>query len=497
MDSLYKNGTWELVNKPKDQKLVSCKWIYKIKEGVKPGEGPRYKARLVAKGFTQKAGVDYNEIFSPVVKHVSIRVILSLVASLDLELEQMDVKTAFLHGNLEEKIYMAQPKGYEVKGQEDKACLLKRSLYGLKQSPRQWYKRFDEYIVGSGFSRSPYDSCVYHREYDRGKFVYLLLYVDDMLIACESKSQIEETKQLLMREFEMKDLGKARKILGMEIHRNRAEKVLTLSQSSYIEKVLKNYGMGECKPVTTPLAAHFNLSKKDCPQTDEEEEYMSKVPYANTVGSLMYLMVCTRPDIAYAVSVVSRYMANPGKNHWAALKWVLRYLAGTKKLGLKFENHAEKENMVSGYVDSDYAKDKDNGRSITGYVFSVMGNMVSWKSQLQHVVALSTTEAEFISLTEGVKESLWLKGMVADLGIKLDGVEVNCDNEGAVQLSKNSVFHERTKHINVKMFWIRDVVNSKEVVVKWVGTDINPADVMTKALPGAKFTFCFNSLSLG
>ncbi|KAJ0920711.1 putative phosphoglycerate kinase [Helianthus annuus] len=207
MDSLYKNGTWELVNKPKDQKLVSCKWIYKIKEGDKPGGGPRYKARLVAKGFTQKAGVDYNEIFSPVVKHVSIRVILSLVASLDLELEQMDVKTAFLHGNLEEKIYMAQPKGYEIKGQEDKACLLKRSLYGLKQSPRQWYKRFDEYIVGSGFSRSPYDSCVYHREYDRGKFVYLLLYVDDMLITCESKSQIEETKQLLMREFEMKDLG--------------------------------------------------------------------------------------------------------------------------------------------------------------------------------------------------------------------------------------------------------------------------------------------------
>ena len=253
-----------------------------------------------------------------------------------------------------------------------------------------------------------------------------------------------------------------------------------------------------CKPVTTPLAAHFILSKKDSPQTDEEKEYMSNVPYANTVGSLMYIMVFTRPDIAYAVSVVSRYMANPGKCHWTAVKWILRYLAGTKKVGLKFENKADQEGkMVRGYVDSDYAKDKDNGRSITGYAFSVLGNVVSWKSQLQHVVALSTTEAEFIALTEGIKEALWLKGIVTDLGIVLDRVEVNCDNAGAVQLSKNSVFHERTKHISVKMFWIRDVISSKKVVVKWVGTDDNPADVMTKAMPGPKFVFCVKLLNLG
>ncbi|GKA14491.1 retrotransposon protein, putative, ty1-copia subclass [Tanacetum coccineum] len=210
MDSLRKNKTWELVDHPAGQKLVSRKWLFKIKEGIKGVQKPRYRARLVAGGFTQMAGIDYNEVFSPVVRHTSIRVILALTACKDYELEQLDVKTAFLHGNLEEVIYMRQPLGYE---QDNKVCLLKRPLYGLKQSPRKLYMRFDEYMLSNGFKRSSYDTYIYYRSYAPGEYIYLLLYVDDMLIACKSKAEIGSTKSLLKKEFSMKEPGKAKKIL--------------------------------------------------------------------------------------------------------------------------------------------------------------------------------------------------------------------------------------------------------------------------------------------
>ncbi|KAJ0844964.1 putative RNA-directed DNA polymerase [Helianthus annuus] len=493
MHSLYKNKTWELVDRPKDQKLVDCKWIFKIKEGM-PGEAPRFKARLVAKGFTQKAGIDYSEVFSPVVKHTSIRAILSLTAVQDLELEQLDIKTAFLHGNLEEKIYMKQPQGFEDTDKPDQVCLLKRSLYGLKQSPRQWYLRFDGYMVSKGFKRSEYDTCVYYKEYDTQEFIYLLLYVDDMLLACKDKGQISATKRMLMAEFNMKELGEAKKIMGMEIHRDRGLKQIKLSHYSYLKKVLTNFHMNDSKAVITPLAMHFKLSSLDSPQTDEDKGKMVNIPYANAVGSLMYLMICTRPDISYAVSVVSRYLSNPGRQHWEGVKWILRYLNGTRDLGIVYGNFDDQDAIVKGYVDSDFAKDSDKGRSITGYVFKVLGGTVSWKASLQHVVALSTTEAEFMALVEAVKESIWLKGFIKEMGIDVHDVVVLCDNMGAIHLSKHQVFHERSKHISVKMHSIREVLQNKEMRVEYVDSEQNAADILTKSVPGVKFLHCSSLL---
>ncbi|GJT14077.1 retrotransposon protein, putative, ty1-copia subclass [Tanacetum coccineum] len=475
MSSLKKNHTWELVDQPPGQKLASCKWLYKIKEGIEGVQKPRYKVRLVARGFTQRAGIDYNEVFSPVVRHTSIRVILSLTACEDYELEQLDVKTAFLHGNLEETIYMRQPPGFE-EGIGNKVCLLKKSLYGLKQSPRQWYKRFDVYMISNGFSRSNYDSCVYFKEFAPSMYIYLLLYVDDMLIACKSKSEIEYTKGLLRKKFDMKELGPARKILGMEIVRDMGSRTLKVSQSGYMQKIMNNYRMDNGKSVYVPLGAHFKVSLKDCPSNDWDVERMSKVPYANVVGSLMYLMVCTRPDIAYAVSIVSRYLANPG---------------------LVYGRDQGKHVDVDGFVDADYAKDPDKGRSITGYVFMVHGCVVSWKATLQHVVALSTTEAEYMALTEAVKESIWLKGLLIELGVNLRSVVVNCDNQSAIHLSRNAMFHERTKHINVRYHFIREIVESKEIGVAKIGTKDNAADAFTKVVPGPKFKYCMKILGVG
>lgn len=492
LESLHKNKTWDLVQLPKGKTTIGCKWVYKKKEGIDEFENVRYKARLVAKGFNQKKGIDYDEVFSPVAKHTSIRVLLAMVALFDMELEQLDVKTAFLHGELEEPIYMTQPQGYFVKGKEDYVCKLKKSLYGLKQSSRLWYKRFDKFMLSLGYLRCTYDNCVYFRKLEDGSFVYLLLYVDDMLIAAKNMSKIQVLKKQLSDEFEMKDLGAAKKILGMEIRRDRTSKKLCLSQKSYIERVLERFGMHKAKPVQTPLASHFRLSALDSPQNNDEEKAMSQVPYSNAVGSIMYAMVCTRPDIAHAVSVVSRYMANPGKLHWCAVKWILRYLKGTTDMGLVFDG-ASSSRIFVGFVDSDYAGDLDKRRSLTGYIFRFSGAAISWRSTLQSTVALSTTEAEYMAATEAVKEAIWLRNLVTELGVQQEpNSVVFCDNQSALHLIKNQAYHERTKHIDVRYHFIREAVSERNILVKKISTHDNPADMLTKSIPSNKFKQCLN-----
>ena len=493
MESLQKNGTWTLANLPKGKKAVKCKWVFKKKEGIPGIEEPRYKARLVAKGFSQIPGVDFNDIYSPVVKHTSIRLLLGIVALNDFELEQLDVKTAFLHGELEEEIYMEQPEGFQVEGKEDHVCRLQKSLYGLKQSPRQWYKRFDTFVVNLGFKRSSYDSCVYMRPVGDGSFTYLLLYVDDMLVAARSKSEIAKIKVQLSTEFDMKDLGAAKRILGMEIRRDRKARRLYLSQEGYVRKVLERFGMCKAKPVTTPLAAHFKLSSRQSPTSDEEIKKMAKTPYASAVGSIMYAMLCTRPDLAHAVSVVSRYMANPGKEHWQAVKWTLRYLSGTASTCLEFGCSSV---GLCGYVDSDYAGDIDSRRSTSGYIFMFGGCAVSWKACLQATVALSTAEAEYMAITEAVKEAIWLRNIYGELTQDVRRLEILCDSQSAIFLTKDNMFHDRTKHIDVRYHFVREVVEKGDIVVVKVSTEDNAADMLTKTLPGAKFQHCLDLASV-
>ncbi|KAH9718108.1 hypothetical protein KPL71_022089 [Citrus sinensis] len=416
MKSLHPNQTWKLIKLPNGKMTIGNKWVYTKKQGSPNQTTPRYKARLVAKGFAQKEGIDYNEVFSPVVKHTSIRILLALVAEYELELAQLDVKTAFLHRDLEEEIYMIQPCGFRVAGKENRVCRLIKSLYGLKKTPRQWYKRFDQFIQWQKFTRSEHDHCVYFRRLPDGAFIYLLLYVDDMLIASKNRDEIERLKKQLAYEFEMKDLGDTQRILGMEIRRDKKNGSVWLTQKSYLKKVLERFGMDDkTKSVCTPLASHFKLSSSSCPRSQEERDYMARVPYASAVGSLMYVMVCTRPNISQAVNIVSRYMHNPGKNQWLAIKWILRYLYKTVDVGLLFKKDCGQQCV--GYCDSDFAGDLDKRRSTTGYVFTLGGGPVSWRSILQSTIALSTTEAKYMAATEAVKEAIWLKGLLGDLGV--------------------------------------------------------------------------------
>ncbi|KAE8711604.1 Detected protein of confused Function [Hibiscus syriacus] len=345
----------------------------------------RYKVRLVVKGFQQKEDIDYNEIFSPVVKLSTIRLVLKIVAVENLHLEQLDVKTAFLHGDLEEEIYMRQLEDFIKADKKNMVCRLKKSLYGLKQAPRQWYKKFDSFMGSNGFTRFQADHCCYIKRFDNS-FIILLLYVDDMLVAGSDMQEIIHLKQELSKQFAMKDLGAAKQILGMRIKRNTKLGILMLSQAEYINKVLSRFNMQDANPVSTPLGVHFRLSKDQSPKTEEERAHIVKVPYASAIGSLMYVMVCTRPDIAQAVGAVSRYM--------------------NSTLG-----SSQMDPQIS-------AGNVDIRRSTAGYVYTLEGTAVSWVSQLQKIVALSTTEAEYVAITEASKEMVLLQSFLEELGKK-------------------------------------------------------------------------------
>ncbi|GJU85033.1 putative RNA-directed DNA polymerase [Tanacetum coccineum] len=486
MKSLYENNTFELTKLPKGKRALKNKWVYKLKTEEHTSR-PRYKARLVVKGFSQKRGIDFDEIFSPVVKMGSIRVVLGLAASLDLEVEQMDVKTAFLHGDLDKEIYMEQPEGFQVKGKEGYVCRLQKSLYGLKQAPRQWYKKFESVIGKQGYRKTSSDHCVFFQKFGDDDFIILLLYVDDMLIVGKNIGRIAQLKRDLSKSFSMKDLGPAKQIIGIRIFRDRGAKKLHISQEQYIEKVLCRFNMDKAKVVSSPLTTNFKLTDKDCPSSKKNIEKMDRVPYASAVGSLMYAMVCTRPDLAHAVGVVSRFLSNPGKKHWEAVKWIFRYLRGTSKLGITFGNGKP---MLVGFTDSDMAGNKDNMKSTSGYLMTFAGGAVSWQSRLQKCVALSTTEAEYMAATEACKELLWLKRFLQELGFKQQRYAVLCDNQSAIHLAKNSMFHKRTKHIDIRYHWIRDAIEDGMFELNKVHTDDNASDMLTKAVAREKLKVC-------
>eukprot|EP00253_Pinus_taeda_P026018 PITA_26018 len=315
---------------------------------------------------------------------------------------------------------------------------------------------------------------------------------DDILVAGSNMQEINVLNIKLENSFAMKDLGVEKQICGMRITRGRKNHKLTLSQSEYIEKVLKMFNMQNAKPVSIPLASHFNLSKDDCPETQEEMDHMFKVPYASVAVSLMYAVVCTRPDIAHAVGVVIRYMNNPRKEHWMVVKWILKYLRGTTNQALCF---GSSNITLQGYVDADMAGDRDNRRSTTGYVFTVGATTVSWVSKLQSVVALSTTEAEYVAATKANKEMIWLQRFMDEWGKKQELGTLYSDIQSAIHIAKNSAFHSKTKHIHLKYHFIRSTLEDGQLKLEKIHTSQNPTDILTKVITREKLRIC--SVSIG
>ena len=455
LKSMSANKVWDLVEIPEGAKTVGCKWVYKTKYDSK-GKIERFKARLVAKGFTQIEGIDYTETFSPVSKKDSFRIVMALVAHYDLELHQMDVKTAFLNGDLHENVYMRQPEGFVVKGKEQMGCRLRKSIYGLKQASRQWYLKFDEVIKSYGFIENKKDNCIYVK-IKVSSFIILVLYVDDILLASSDKNLLHETKGFLSSNFDMKDLGDASYVLGIEIHRDRSKGVLGLSQRAYIEKVLKRYNMHQCSGTAAPVVKGDKFGAFQSPRNQLETDQMRMIPYASAVGSIMYAQVCTRPDLAFVTGMLGRYQHNPGMDHWKGLKKALRYMQSTKNHMLTYKRTESLE--VIGYSDADFADCVDSRRSTSGYIFMLANGAISWTSCKQTLTAASTMQAEFVACYEAVGQAVWLKNFIPGLRV-VDSISkplrLYCDNKSTVFYTNNNKSSDAAKHINIKFLIVND-----------------------------------------
>jgi hypothetical protein len=438
-----------------------------------------HKARLVAKGYSQIEGVDFLETFAPMAKFNTIRCILTLGASLDLEIHQMDVKTAFLNGELEEDIYMSQPQGFEEKGFEHLMCKLKKSLYGLKQSPRAWYQRIDSFFTKEGFIRSEVDHSLYIKQ--TGEYLLIvLIYVDDLIILASLLAKLAWLKAKLNAEFKMSDLRELMYCLGVEFKRDCKARTITMSQRKYIKEVLKRFNMEECKPIGTPLDVNVKLLKLLVEEFEGIESEMEGVPYKSGIGSLMYAMVATRADLAFVVSVVSQFMSRAGPAHWSAVNRIMWYLQSTMDYKLCLGGT---DLSLKGYCDADWARDANECRSTTGYVFYVGIGVISWNCRRQPTIALSTTEAEYMASSQSTKEAIWLRKLLADVGfVQQDATAIICDNQGCIALPKNPTYHSRRKHIDVQHHFIREKLESGEISLKYYPMEDMVADVLTKAL---------------
>jgi hypothetical protein len=486
--SLMKTNTFQFVpvGERLKQRPVSSKWVYKIKR-KSDGTVERYKARLVARGFTQRPGVDFRETFAPVARMTSIRTLLSVACKDDMNLTHLDVDTAFLNGELDEEIFMQLPEG-GLEGDAGRVVKLRKGLYGLKQASRQWYKALDKVLSGIGFVQSRADPCIYVYERD-GKRVMLAVYVDDFVIADNNADLRERVKRELAVHFKLKDLGELHGCLGLRVTRDRARRELTLDQEGYIIEMLDMFHMSDCKPCATPEQVNLHLPKHEQHGNDN-----TRYPYREAVGKLMYAMVCTRPDIASAVRAVSKHLCAYGDAHWTAVKRIMRYLKGTSDMKLRFGGKRVGESLV-GYADADWGNDKDERKSVTGYVFAHAGGPLSWSSKGQRTVALSSTEAEYMSLSEACREVTYLRLLLSELRhVQRGATTIYEDNQGAIALTKNPEHHARNKHIDMRHHFCRDMVQNGAVAVVYMPTASMPADALTKALAAEAFQRCCSAI---
>lgn len=476
--SLIKKGTWVLVDKP-NKKVIPCKWVYKIKRNEQ-GNPIKYKARLVAKGFKQVAGVDYDETFSPVVRHSSLRMLLALAAEMNLDIHHLDVDTAFLNGDLEEEVYMFQPQGFNT--EDEKVCLLKKSLYGLKQAPRAWNLKLNTTLSSLGFKQTPSEPCVYTKLFAKG-FVILAVYVDDILIFHNSDEIFDSVRNDLNKFFSVKDLGKIKYFLGLNIQ--KCGNTVKLSQHSYIRDVLRQYNMSDCKSAQTPLTTNKLVPAEHC-----ESIY----PYQSLMGSLMYIAVNSRPDISFAVSYLSQFNTKFDKTHWLAAKRVLQYLKGTIDYSICYKKTGK---YLTCFTDADFANDCLDRRSYTGFYTEFGGGPVSWESKKQPTVALSSAEAEYMALSSCAKEAVYLRRFLSEISnISKAKVTIYNDSQSAQMLAKNPIHHNRTKHIDIRFHFIREKVSDGTIQLKYLPTADMPADVLTKPLRHVAHDICVKGIGL-
>lgn len=468
--ALEANHTWDLVSLPKGHKAIGCRWVFKIKHKAN-GEVDKFKARLVAKGYNQLEGIDYMDSFSPVAKTVTVRLVLAITSAYSWHLHQLDINNAFLHGYLEETVYMQIPEGYD-KGDTGQVCKLNRSLYGLKQASRQWNLEFTEQITKYGFTQSTNDYCLFI-SFKNNIYTVLLLYVDDILLAGNSESEITKVKAFLHSKFTIKDLGKAKFFLGIEIARGSTGMYIT--QRKYIKDIILDLNLVDAREVATPLSSDWIANDEN------SGPYEDPSSYRRLIGRLLYLNF-TRPDITYSVNTLSQYMQSPTLNHWKGAINIVKYLKGHLSQGLFYPT----DNILSlsAYCDADWGRCTLTRRSITGYCVLLGTALIAWKSKKQSTVARSTAEAEYRSAGSTVCELKWISYLCTDLTIPIElPIALWCDNQSAIQIIENPVFHERTKHIEMDCHYVRLLYKKGFVKPYHINSKLQLADAFTKTLP--------------
>lgn len=472
MNSLISNNTWIITDLPQGSKPIRSKWVFRRKYNT-DGSTQAFKARLVAKGFTQREGVDYFDTYAPVARISSIRVLIALASIHNLIIHQMDVKTAFLNGDLNEELYMEQPEGFVLPRNEKKVCKLIKSLYGLKQAPKQWHEKFDYAILAFGFKHNSADRCIYSKV-TKDFIVIISLYVDDLLIFSNNIIGIQETKGYLKSSFNMKDLNEVDTILGIKIKKHDSGYVL--NQSHYFKKLLESYQHLGIKETSSPYDSSIKFPENN-------NKIVAQLEYASVIGSLMYAMHSTRPDLAFAVCKLSRYTSKPSTEHWKAIIRLLGYIQKTINYGLYYSRNPS---TLEGYSDASWITSINDNKSTSGWIYTLGGGAVSWASKKQSLIAHSTMEAEFIALTAAGKEAEWLRNFLLDIELwpqPMPAISLYCDSQATMSKAYNNIYNGKSRHIGIRHAYIRELITSGVITIVYVKSKDNLADPLTKALP--------------
>ena len=482
--ALIDNNTWQLIDKNSldtNTNIISGKWIYKIKKD-KLGNIDRYKARWVARGFTQVEGVDYDKTFSPTVSIKTVRIILALAAIKNWKLRHLDIKNAYLYGDLDRQLYMQQPIGFEI---DNKVCELKKGIYGLKQAGRQWHNKIKTELEKLGYKQLESDVCLFINNNNNNIINMILIFVDDIIVVYNHDNIINKFITHLQNIFKLRDLGELSWFLGININISKDNKnniIIKINQNQYIKNMLNKYGFNNksTKRSRIPIKIKNNNDTNNNNNNNITNNY--KFDYNSVTGSLLYAAIATRPDISYAVNYVCRYMSCPENNNFEDVANILRYLKTNDNLGLVYKNNNNNIDLIA-YSDADWGSDTTDRKSISGYVIYLGGNLISWSTQKQSIVALSTQHAEYIALSELCKEITWINNLLEEINLKLDKPTlVRCDNAAAIAIAENNTnkYHKRTKHIDIKFHNVKDLYRDKKIEFEWISTKSMIADIFTK-----------------
>ena len=483
LNNFTRNEVWVLEAPPKDKNIIGTKWVFRNKQD-EHGVVIRNKARLVAKGFSQVEGLDFGETFAPVARLEAIRILLAYSSHHNIKLYQMDVKSAFLNGVINELVYVEQPPGFEDPRNPNHVYRLHKALYGLKQAPRAWYERLHDFLIMQGFKIGRVDTTLFTKDVNGDLFI-CQIYVDDIIFGSTNDLLSHEFATMMSREFKMSMIGELTFFLGFQV--KQMKEGTFIHQEKYTKDILKKFKMDECKPIKTPMATNGHLD------LDVDGKPVDQSLYRSMIGSLLYL-TASRPDIMFSVCLCARFQANPKESHLSAVNRILRYLKHTPSIGLWYPKGASLD--LLGYSDSDFAGSRVDRKSTSGGCHLLGRSLVSWSSKKQNSVALSTAEAEYIAAGACCAQILYMKQTLLDFGVKLDRIPLLCDNESAVKIAKNPVQHSRTKHIDIRHHFLRDHEAKGDISLQGVRSEDQLADIFTKPLDESTFVRLRNELNV-